>query len=98
MVGFTTVGNLFGLLLRKALGRFPLAQFTAEANTADLATLASLIQDGKVRTHLERTYSYREIPEAIRYIEAMRTRGKVAYPLPHMPDRGQATAFGLNRV
>lgn len=31
MVGFTTVGNLFGLLLRKALGRFPLAQFTAEA-------------------------------------------------------------------
>ncbi len=78
MVGFTTVSNLFRLSLRKALGLFPLTQFTAEANTTDLATLASLIEAGKVRVHLERTYSYREIPEAIRYIEAMRTRGKVA--------------------
>lgn len=78
MIGFTTVGNLFGLSLRKALGRFPLVQFTAEANTADLTTLATLIEDGKLKVHLERTYTYREIPDAIRYIEAMRTRGKVA--------------------
>jgi len=78
MVGFMTVGNLFGLSLRKALGRFPLALVNAEANATDLETLASLIKDGKVRVHLDRTYSYREIPEAIRYIEAMRTRGKVA--------------------
>jgi hypothetical protein len=37
-----------------------------------------LIQNGKVKVHLEKIYSYKEIPEAIGYIEAMRTRGKVA--------------------
>src|SRR5690606_23858042 len=64
MVGFTTVGNLLGLSLRRAWGRFPVVQFTAEANTTDLTTLAALIEDGKLRVHLERTYTYREIPEA----------------------------------
>ncbi|MGK6351427.1 NAD(P)-dependent alcohol dehydrogenase [Parapedobacter sp. DT-150] len=77
MVGFTTVGHMMSLLLKKAFKRFPLVQFTAEANTKDLATLASLIQRGKIMVHIEKTYSYTEIPEAISYIEAMRTKGKV---------------------
>lgn len=78
MVGFTTIGNLISVLLKNALSKFPLAQFTAEANTKDLETLAALIQDGKIKVHIEKTYSYKEIPEAISYIEAMRTKGKVA--------------------
>ena len=78
MVGFTTMGRMISLLLKGAFSKFPLAQFTAEANTKDLETLASLIQTGKVRVHIEKTYSYREIPEAIKYIEAMHTKGKVA--------------------
>lgn len=53
-------------------------QFTARANTGDLETLGALIQEGKVVVHVERSYAYKEIPEAIRHIEAMRTRGKVA--------------------
>jgi NADPH:quinone reductase-like Zn-dependent oxidoreductase len=40
--------------------------------------LASLIGSGKIKVHLEKTYAYSQIPEAISYIEAMRTRGKVA--------------------
>jgi NADPH:quinone reductase-like Zn-dependent oxidoreductase len=64
--------------LKKALNKFPIAQFTAEANTKDLETLAALIQSEKIKVHLEKIYSYKEIPEAIRHIEAMRTRGKVA--------------------
>jgi len=77
MVGFTTLGHMFSVLSRKAISKFPLTQFTAEANTEDLQTLASLIQEGKVTPHIEKSYSYKDIPAAISYIEAMRTRGKV---------------------
>jgi NADPH:quinone reductase-like Zn-dependent oxidoreductase len=78
MVGFTTMGHMISVLSKRAFSKFPLLQFTAEANTEDLQTLASLIQSGKVKPHIEKTYSYKEIPEAIGYIEAMRSRGKVA--------------------
>lgn len=77
MVGFTNMKHLFSLLFRKAVSRFPLAQFTAEANTRDLKILASLIQEKKVTPYIEKLYSFEEIPAAIRYIEAMRTKGKV---------------------
>ncbi len=78
MVGFTTLGNMMRLMLKRAFSKFPLAQFTAEANVPDLETLASLMQNGKVKPHLEKVYPYPQVPEAIAYIEAMRTRGKVA--------------------
>ncbi|MDF9798885.1 NADPH:quinone reductase-like Zn-dependent oxidoreductase [Catalinimonas alkaloidigena] len=78
MVGFTSLGHMISLLLKRATSKFPLQQFTAKANTKDLETLASLIQNGKVQVYVEKTYSYKDIPEAIGYIEAMRTRGKVA--------------------
>ncbi len=77
-VGFTTMGHMISQSLKRAIGKFPLTQFTAQANTKDLETLALLIGNGTIRVHIEKTYSYKEIPEAIRYIEAMRTRGKVA--------------------
>ncbi len=78
MVGFTTMAHMISVLLQSAFGKFPLVQFTAVANTKDLETLATLIQDGKIKVHIEKTYSYKAIPEGIAYIEAMRTKGKVA--------------------
>ena len=78
LTGFTTVGHMVSVLIKSAFSRFPLAQFTAEANTNDLETLAALIRDKKIRVHIDKVYSYNEIPEAIAYIEAMRTKGKVA--------------------
>jgi NADPH:quinone reductase-like Zn-dependent oxidoreductase len=78
MVGFTTIGNMMSVLSKKAFGKFPLKQFTAEASTHDLEILASLVADRKIRVHIEKTYTYSQIPEAIGYIEAMHTRGKVA--------------------
>ena len=78
MVGFTTMGHMMSVLMRKAFGKLPLVQFTAEANTKDLQTLADLAKEEKLRPHIERTYPFERIPEAIGYIEAMRTRGKVA--------------------
>lgn len=78
VVGFTTMGNMIAVTLKSKLGKFPLAQFTAVANTKDLEILADLIKQGKVKVHIEKIYPYNEIPDAIGYIEAMRTRGKVA--------------------
>ncbi|HLL43159.1 MAG TPA: NAD(P)-dependent alcohol dehydrogenase [Segetibacter sp.] len=77
LVGFTTMGHMVSLLLRKAISKFPLIQFTAEANTKDLEKLATLIRDGKIKAHIERSYPYKDIPAAVSYIEAMHTRGKV---------------------
>jgi NADPH:quinone reductase-like Zn-dependent oxidoreductase len=78
MVGFTTMGHMISVLIKSAFSKFPLIQFTAEANTKDLEILASLIQNRKIKVHIDRTYPYNKIPEAISYIEAMRTKGKVA--------------------
>jgi NADPH:quinone reductase-like Zn-dependent oxidoreductase len=78
MIGFTTMGHMISLLFIGAFSKFPIAQFTAEANTKDLETLASMIQNKEIKVHIEKTYSYKEIPRAINHIEAMHTKGKVA--------------------
>jgi NADPH:quinone reductase-like Zn-dependent oxidoreductase len=89
VVGFTTMGHMISLLAQSALSKFPLVQFTAQANTKDLEILAELIQTGKIKVHIEKTYSYREIPEAISYIEAMHTKGKVAMVWESMDGIGE---------
>ncbi|MEL7532503.1 MAG: NAD(P)-dependent alcohol dehydrogenase [Bacteroidota bacterium] len=78
VIGFTTVGHMMWLMLKATFSKFPLAQFTAQANTQDLETLADLIKKEKVKVHIEKVYPYEQIPDAIGYIESMRTRGKVA--------------------
>jgi NADPH:quinone reductase-like Zn-dependent oxidoreductase len=78
MVGFINMAHMISVLLKKGFSKFPLTQFTAEANSEDLNTLSKLIKDGKVKPHIEKIYPYSKIPEAIGYIESMRTRGKVA--------------------
>ena len=78
IVGFTTMVHMISVLLKKGFSNFPLSQFTAKANSEDLNTLSKLIKDGKVKPHIEKIYPYSKIPEAIGYIESMRTRGKVA--------------------
>ena len=78
MIGFTTMGHMISVLAKKAFSNFPLIQFTAEANKKDLNTLSYLIKENKIKVHVDKTFSFERIPEAISYIEAMRTRGKVA--------------------
>ena len=98
--GFTTMGHMIFLSLKKAVNKFPMAQFTAEANTKDLETLALLIRDKKIRVHIEKIYSYREIPEAIKHIEAMTTKGKVAmiWDGLHGKESSDSRAFGKQPV
>lgn len=78
IVGFTTMRHMMWLLIKSGFSKFPLAQFTAAANTEDLEKLAELISKGEVKVQIDKEFPYQKIPEAIGYIEDMRTRGKVA--------------------
>jgi NADPH:quinone reductase-like Zn-dependent oxidoreductase len=55
--------------------------FLAELNPQDLATLGELMQAGKVKPVIDRRYALREVPAAIRYVEAGHAQGKVVIGL-----------------
>ena len=54
-----------------------LAGFTVRPNREDLRFVRELIEAGKVTPVIDRTYSLREVPDAIRYLEEGHARGKV---------------------
>jgi hypothetical protein len=49
----------------------------ADMNKKDLTILADLMQTGKVKPVIDRTYPLNQLPEAIRYLEEGHARGKV---------------------
>src|SRR5881275_1786812 len=49
----------------------------ADANQKDLTILGDLMQSGKVKPVIDRTYKLSEVPDAIRYVEQGHARGKV---------------------
>jgi NADPH:quinone reductase-like Zn-dependent oxidoreductase len=51
--------------------------YTAKASAADLAYLAALIDDGKIKPLIDRCYPLAETAEAMRYLGAGHARGKV---------------------
>jgi NADPH:quinone reductase-like Zn-dependent oxidoreductase len=51
--------------------------FIADLNADDMAELATLLESGQVTPVIDRRYSLAEVPEAIRYLETGRARGKV---------------------
>lgn len=53
----------------------------ADTNQKDLTVLADLMQSGKVKPVIDRTYKLSEVPEAIRYLEQGHARGKVVITL-----------------
>jgi NADPH:quinone reductase-like Zn-dependent oxidoreductase len=54
-----------------------LGTFVASENHKDLLVLKELIESGKVTPVIDRTYPLSEVPEAIRYLEGGRAKGKV---------------------
>lgn len=83
LTGFTTMGNMIAVNAAKAFGKYDLKQFTAETHPKDLEILASLLSEGKVKVHIDKIYPYDKIPEALGFIEAMHTRGKVVMVWEH---------------
>jgi len=53
----------------------------ADTSQKDLGVLADLMQSGKVKPVIDRTYKLSEVPEAIRYLEEGHARGKVIITL-----------------
>jgi NADPH:quinone reductase-like Zn-dependent oxidoreductase len=49
----------------------------ADLNKDDLATLAALMQSGKLTPVIDRRYKLSEASEALRYLEAGHAKGKV---------------------
>ncbi len=49
----------------------------AKQTSEKLIVLKELIEAGKVTPVIDRTYPLSEVPEAMRYVEAGHTRGKV---------------------
>jgi NADPH:quinone reductase-like Zn-dependent oxidoreductase len=49
----------------------------------DLVTLGELLETGKVTPVIDKTYTLDEVPQAIRYLEEGRARGKVVITLEH---------------
>src|ERR1051326_5137397 len=50
----------------------------ADANHNDLTVLADMMQSGKLKPVIDRTYKLEQVPDAIRYVEQGHARGKVA--------------------
>lgn len=51
--------------------------FVAKPDKQDLTILRDLVGSGKITPVIDRRYSLREVPEALRYLEAGHARGKV---------------------
>jgi len=67
------VSQQFGMLL-------------AEINKDDLGVMSDMMEARKVTPVIDRTYSLKDVPEAIRYLETGRARGKVIISVE--PDNG----------
>lgn len=57
--------------------RKKMTSMLAAMTQADLGYLKDLIEAGKVKPVIDRRYSFGEVPDAIRYVEAGHARGKV---------------------
>jgi NADPH:quinone reductase-like Zn-dependent oxidoreductase len=79
VTGFTSIRNLLGTSLR---GGKTVAQVQAHVTMNDLERLSELVETGKVRPVIDRTYTFGEIPAAIAYLELGHARGKVVAEVP----------------
>ena len=64
----------------------------AAANTQDLEFLKQLIETGKVRPVVDRTFSLSEVPDAIRYLNTGHARGKIVISVPGAGSATEAMA------
>lgn len=67
---------LVGLLVSRFMSRKAIPVL-AKGNRDDLVLLTELIEAGKVTPVIDRSFTLREVPEAIRYLEAGHAQGKV---------------------
>jgi len=71
------VAGLLEAAVRSRFGSQKMPFFLAKNSKEDLVVLTELIEAGKVRPVIDRTYPLSETAEAIRYLETGHARAKV---------------------
>ena len=71
------LGRVAAAFLLSRFGRQEMTMFVARGNRTDLEYLGALLQAGTIVPVIDRTYPLAQLPEAIRYLEKGRARGKV---------------------
>lgn len=80
--GFHSLGQLFHMIVGGALasrrGKQKFGQLTSlNPNSDDLLWLKKHVESGKITPIIEKTYSFEQLPDAIRHLETGRARGKI---------------------
>ena len=79
--GGEAIGRIAGnLFLARGLSSFvdqKFAQYMTKVSVPDLVLLGELVQDGKVKPVIERTYTLNDAPAALRQLDAGHARGKI---------------------
>ena len=71
------MGRLAGGTIRRRILRQPIEMFLAAVRTDDLRALTDLIEAGKVRPIIDRTYPLEQTADALRFLESGKVAGKV---------------------
>ena len=82
--GTRGIRMLIRLLLPLALSPFVrhrLRRYLSTPNHADLVTLKELVESGRLRPVIDRTFPLREVPAALHHIETGHAAGKVVITL-----------------
>lgn len=71
------IGRSVRAMLRFAIGRRRAVTFTASETAEELAALSRMVEQGELRTVIDRTYPLADTADAIRYLAEGHARGKV---------------------
>jgi NADPH:quinone reductase-like Zn-dependent oxidoreductase len=71
-------GRVIQMMIQKRFQKAPVMMMMAENNKADMNYLNELMQSGKMKPVIDKTYKLSEVPDAITYLEKGHARGKVA--------------------
>ena len=69
--------RVVGAAVRTKFGKHAIRPYLAPVNRENLMFLKALVEDGKLTPVIDRTFPFAEVPDAIRYLESGRARGKV---------------------
>jgi NADPH:quinone reductase-like Zn-dependent oxidoreductase len=69
--------RIVGAMLISRISTQRLRPFLSSVSREDLVVLRELVEAGKLRPVIDRTFAYEEIPAAIRYVESGASHGKV---------------------
>ena len=71
-------GRVIQMMIQKRFQKAPMTMMMAESAKEDMNFLTELIQSGKVKPVIDKTYKLSELPAAVAYLEQGHARGKVA--------------------